>query len=221
MTLRFWPGSGTISHQNHQIPAPNGRPPNGETAWPARFNRPIFGLGFDQPRRQTLRLNPLINFRVLTKPGFLSRLSIKTTVLARFSPRSHTKAAFAVQNTEIVIVVVVVVVVPKPFSGRAPPCRQGSADYNTGQNRLCKVPFWGPIRATLLFFVFKWKNCRRFIGFWGFEPQLYADIYWVLELNYIQIIQTYPNSQCSATGAIFAVFRSIHGKMDVSSFSFV
>ena len=27
-----------------------------------------------------------------------------------------------------VVVVVVIVVVPKPFSGRAPPCRQGSAD---------------------------------------------------------------------------------------------
>ena len=34
----------------------------------------------------------------------------------------------------MVVVVVIVAVVPQPFSGRAPPCRQGSADFSFFHN---------------------------------------------------------------------------------------
>ena len=64
----------TPTHQNHQIRAPNGRPPNSYTAWPGRCNGSMFEPHFPQPRRQNVTPGSTKNLYGFGTPGSTKNL---------------------------------------------------------------------------------------------------------------------------------------------------
>ena len=99
VALRFWPGFATISHKNHQILTPNARylllrvrrqkktSRSRETAWPGRFNGPIFDTHCSPPN----------------------------TKRRAWIPQRKQDFWLALPCMVMVVVVVIVAVVPQPF----------------------------------------------------------------------------------------------------------
>ena len=121
---------------------------NGKAAWPGRFNGPVFEPHFPQPRgqnvtsgstkklygcRQALQVSLQFSYQTRSRPRFWS--DRETAGPGRFTkPIFRTKRTpqngktawpgrfFAIKFSHADLLLL-------SFSGRAPPCRQGSADF--------------------------------------------------------------------------------------------